>query len=337
MNERAELKGILAEARYEAPLRLALAPVVAYRCCNDGDWTMESVSEEIFLVTGFRAADFTCGGLHWAQRVLPEDLDAVRDGLQTAVRAGRPFQAQYRIRHRDGSERWVWEQGKGIYGPTGEAIALEGFITDITEHKRAEQALVEASQRLEAHLENSPLAVVEFDPGFRITRWSEAAERLFGWTADEVLGLTVPEFRWVHEEDVVGTRQIMADMLAGRRPRNVHGNRNYRRDGTVVSCEWYNSAIYDRAGRLTSILSQVLDISERKRTGEALEQARQSAEQRAADLEAVLQAVPAAVWIAHDPECRSISGNRTACQWLDLPEGGEASLTAAESVTPQAL
>ena len=273
MNERAEPKGILAEGRHEAPLRHALASVVAYRCCNDGDWTMESVSEGIFPITGFRPTDFTCGGLHRAQLVLPEDLDAVRDAVQTAVRAGRPFQAQYRIRHRDGSERWVWEQGKGIYGPTGEAIALEGFITDITEQKRAEQALVEASQRLEAHLENSPLALVEFDPGFRITRWSEAAERLFGWTADEVLGLAVPELSWVHEEDVAGTRQIMADMLAGRRPRNVHVNRNYRRDRTVVFCEWYNSAIYDRAGRLTSILSQVLDITERKRAEEALREA----------------------------------------------------------------
>ncbi|HSQ08756.1 MAG TPA: PAS domain S-box protein, partial [Chromatiaceae bacterium] len=154
-------------------------------------------------------------------------------------------------------------------------------------------------------------------------------------TADEVLGLAVPDLRWVHEEDVDGTHQIMADMQAGRRPRNVHVNRNYRKDRTLVFCEWYNSAIYDRAGRLTSILSQVLDISERKRTDEALEQARQSAEQRAADLEAVLQAVPAAVWIAHDPECRSISGNRTARQWLDLPEGGEASLTAAESARPK--
>jgi len=246
---------------------------VAYRCRNDSDWTMELVSDEILLSTGYPPADFTDGRIQLARLVVPEDLDAARAAVQRAIRAGRPFQTEYRIRHRDGAEHWVRVQGKGIDGPMGEALALEGFITDITNHKLAEQALVEASQRLDAHLDNSPLALIEFDPGFRITRWSEAAERLFGWTADEVLGSAVPDLHWVHEEDVEGTRQVMEDMQAGRRPRNVHVNRNYRKDRTVVFCEWYNSAIYDRAGRLTSILSQVLDISERKRAEEALREA----------------------------------------------------------------
>ncbi|MGB4335540.1 MAG: PAS domain S-box protein [Chromatiaceae bacterium] len=207
---------------------------------------------------------------------------------------------------------------------------------DISEPKRPgpAQALAEANQRLAAHLDNSPLAVVEFDREFRIVRWSEAAGRLFGWTATEVLGLAVAELPWVHEEDVEGTRRLMADMLAGQRPRNQHVNRNYRKDGTILHCEWYNSAIYDGQGRLSSILAQALDITERKRVEEALDQARRQAERRAAELEAVLQAVPAAVWIAHDPECRNITGNRTAYQWLHLPQGAEASLTAAEGERP---
>ena len=273
MNDQAEPRGPSGEHRHEAPLRLALAPAVAYRCRNDSDWTMELVSDEILLSTGYPPADFTDGRIQLARLVVPEDLDAARAAVQRAIRAGRPFQTEYRIRHRDGAEHWVRVQGKGIDGPMGEALALEGFITDITNHKLAEQALAEASQRLDAHLDNSPLALIEFDPGFRITRWSEAAERLFGWTADEVLGSAVPDLHWVHEEDVEGTRQVMEDMQAGRRPRNVHVNRNYRKDRTVVFCEWYNSAIYDRAGRLTSILSQVLDISERKRAEEALREA----------------------------------------------------------------
>ena len=215
-----------------------------------------------------------------------------------------------------------------------EPIASEGFITDVAEYERAQRELFEANQRLAAHLDNSPLAVVEFDPAFRIVRWSDAAERLFGWTSDELLGRPITELRWVHEDDVEGTDRVMADMQANRRPRNVHVNRNYRKNGTVVHCEWYNSALYDTQGRLMSILSQALDITERERAGEEVSSARRLAEQRTADLQAVLQAVPAAVWIAHDAECRSITGNRTANEWLRLPEGGEASLTALEGVRP---
>ena len=352
---------------------------------------------------------------------------------------------------------WFFDRGS-------EPVALEGLITDITEYKRAQRELFEANQRVAAHLDNSPLAVVEFDPAFRIVRWSNAAERLFGWTADELLGRPITELRWVHEDDVEGTDRVMADMQADRRPRNVHVNRNYRKNGTVVLCEWYNSALYDAQGQLTSIMSQVLDITEReraekelrertarseliaagtcdaiwewdvpnhrvifsprwkelrgfgldevgdreeewssgihpedaprvmaavqahfegksaffaeeyrirckdgswkwvldrgiarrdatgrvvrmagsesditerKRAEEKLARSRRLAEQRAADLEAVLQAVPAAVWIAHDAECRSITGNRTAEEWLRLTKkGAEASLTALDGVRP---
>ena len=229
-------------------------------------------------------------------------------------------------RHRGPGRNW------GVRVDMNDRYAAE----DISEPKcpGPAQALAEANQRLAAHLDNSPLAVVEFDREFRIVRWSEAAGRLFGWTAAEVLGLAVAELPWVHEEDVEGTRRLMADMLSGQRPRNQHVNRNYRKDGTVLHCEWYNSAIYDDQGRLSSILAQALDITERKRVEEALDQARRQAERRAAELEAVLQAVPAAVWIAHDPECRNITGNRTAYQWLHLPQGAEASLTAAEGERP---
>ena len=77
--------------------------------------------------------------------------------------------------------------GVWICGLVTEPVALEGLITDITEYKQAQRELFEANQRLAAHLDNSPLAVIEFDPEFRIIRWSDAAERLFGWTADELL------------------------------------------------------------------------------------------------------------------------------------------------------
>ena len=207
-------------------------------------------------------------------------------------------------------------------------------MTNITEPRRQEDALAAANQRLAAHLHNSPLAVIEFDAQFRIARWTDGARRLFGWTAAEVLGRAIDELHWVHEDDRESVRQITVDMLGDTRPRNRNVNRNYRKDGSIVHCEWYNSVIYDAQGRLTSILSQVLDVSERKRAEEELARARRLAEERAAELETLLQAVPAAVWIAHDPEARTILGNRTASQWLRLPLGAQASLTAPEGARP---
>jgi PAS domain S-box-containing protein len=143
---------------------------------------------------------------------------------------------------------------------------------EITERKKAEQELLQAKKQLEAHIDNSPLAMIEFDSEFRVVRWSKEAEKMFGWSMDEILGKVIEQIRWVYEEDVEIVRQVSADMLSGKGPRNVSSNRNYRKDGSVIYCEWYSSAIYDSEGKLTSILSEVLDVTQRNQMQAKLEE-----------------------------------------------------------------
>jgi PAS domain S-box-containing protein len=138
------------------------------------------------------------------------------------------------------------------------------IIADITQQKLVESSLLEAKQHLEAHIANSPLGIIEFDPDMCVTRWSGAAQQIFGWSETEILGQAILEILWVHEDDVESMRQISAEMRAGCQQRNLQVDRNYRKDGTVISCEWYNSALYDGQGRLTSIFSLVLDITARR-------------------------------------------------------------------------
>ena len=127
------------------------------------------------------------------------------------------------------------------------------------------EELRKAHGLLESHMNNSPLAIVEFDEKFRITRWTGEAEKTFGWTAGEVVGKAIGEFPWVYEADVPRVTAISADMLAGKSGSNMHANRNYTKDGSVIECEWYNSAIRGADGRLVSIFSQVLDVTDRNR------------------------------------------------------------------------
>jgi len=181
---------------------------------------------------------------------------------------------------------------------------------DITERKLAEKAIAGAVQRLNAHMDNSPLAVVEFDPQFRVTRWSTEAEKLFGWRAEEILGRAIAEMRWVHEDDVEIVRQVSQDMLDGKRPRNLSVNRNYRKDGSLVECEWYNSAIYDVDGKLASILSQVLDVTARKRAEEAVRNSRKQ-------LQDIIDGSPGVVFVK-DLEGRFITANQTFERFLGV-------------------
>ena len=157
---------------------------------------------------------------------------------------------------------------KGYYSPLfnqqNEIVGGIAVVHDITERKRAEEAAQEAHQRLTFHVENSPLAVIEWDSEFRVSRWSESAERLFGWKADEVIGKHVSDWHFVFDDDVDAVAQVTHRQRVGAELLGVQHNRNYTKDGSILYCEWYNSVLHDDSGKLVSVLSLVLDVTARK-------------------------------------------------------------------------
>src|SRR6201991_1007136 len=157
---------------------------------------------------------------------------------------------------------------QGFYTPLrndlNEVVGGVTIIRDITERKQAEDAAHDAYQRLKFHVESSPLAVIEWDSDFRVSRWSESAELLFGWSADEVIGKHVNEWRFVFADDENAVALVTNRQREGVEVQGVQRNRNYTRDGSVLFCEWYNSVLHDEQGNLISVLSLVLDVTARK-------------------------------------------------------------------------
>lgn len=141
-------------------------------------------------------------------------------------------------------------------------------ITDITARKHAEEAVITAYRQLAFHVESSPLAVIEWDSDFRVSRWSQSAERLFGWKADEVIGKHVNEWRFVFADDVDAVALVTNRQREGVELHGVQRNRNYTREGSVLFCEWYNSVLRDDRGKLVSVLSLVLDVTAREKAEE---------------------------------------------------------------------
>ena len=111
---------------------------------------------------------------------------------------------------------------------------------------------------------------MEWDADFRCIRWTKRAEAMFGWRAEDVTGLRIGEWEFIPEDDRAAVSQIMSNLTQGREAQNISSNRNIRRDGTQGHFEWYNSVRFDAAGRLISVLSLVLDVSERPRAEEDL-------------------------------------------------------------------
>ncbi|MBD2484542.1 PAS domain S-box protein [Planktothrix sp. FACHB-1365] len=142
--------------------------------------------------------------------------------------------------------------------------------------KQTEVELQKAHQQLTFHVENSPLAVIEWDEQFRLKRWSPQAEKIFGWKAEEILHRHWNQWEFVYPEDLEQVNALASQLLNGEESRNICCNRNYTKDGTLVYCEWYNSVLKNESGQVISLLSLVQDVSVRQTAqGELKRRARQ--------------------------------------------------------------
>jgi PAS domain S-box-containing protein len=126
-------------------------PGIVYRCSADAGWTMEFISDDVEEVTGYPPSDYLRSSARsWESIMHPDDREWVREEVEASIADGRPYILEFRIVHASGEVRWVWEQGRGVRGPDGEVLWLDGAIFDITARKRAEQELAQQNERLRA-------------------------------------------------------------------------------------------------------------------------------------------------------------------------------------------
>jgi diguanylate cyclase (GGDEF)-like protein/PAS domain S-box-containing protein len=174
------------------------------------------------------------------------------------------------VRFADGRARWMNVRLSprivdGVY------LGYYATTSDIHEQKAVEEELRRANTILSAHFDNTPLAVIEWDTGLRVVRWSGQAESIFGWHGSETLGRTLAGWRLVYEDDQPAFAAMIASLVDGRERHATLLHRNYRRDGSVIWVEWHNSALRDESGRVISILSLAQDVSSRIQAEERLQ------------------------------------------------------------------
>jgi PAS domain S-box-containing protein len=119
-------------------------------------------------------------------------------------------------------------------------------------------------------MDNTPLGVIEWDADFHVTRWSGQAEKMFGWSADEMLGRSIDATGLVYDSDKSKVEAVVRDLLDPEKPFVISRNRNNTKAGEVIACEWYNSVLREETGRMVAVLSLVLDVTERERALDAL-------------------------------------------------------------------
>ena len=181
-------------------------------------------------------------------------------------------------------------------------------------------------QLLAAVVESADAGIISETSNGVLLTWNRGAERIFGYSAAEMIGNSraclIPEF--LKNEDA----KVMSHVIEGKATLNRETIWQHK-DGKFVDVAVSFAPVVegDKVVRLSVVVS---DITERKRMERALMESERKQRQRAAELKIVLDAVPAAVCIANDPECKSITGNRMAYDLLRLPQGSNLAVTETD-------
>ncbi|MEE9140724.1 MAG: PAS domain S-box protein [Alphaproteobacteria bacterium] len=173
---------------------------------------------------------------------------------------------------KDGTEMWVEETARAVEQPGGEPIVFV-VCEDITERKRAEDALQESEERFRATFEQAAVGIDQCAPDGRYLRVNQRLCEITGYGRDEMLGRRCQNI--THPDDLKADLEQKARVLAGEIRTGVMEKRYVRKDGSVV---WVNrtiTVVRDPGGHPHYLLSVIEDITERKQAEVALRESEQ--------------------------------------------------------------
>ncbi len=169
-------------------------------------------------------------------------------------------------RRKDGTLIPVLMQDRFIRDADGRITGIRAILQDITERNQSEEALRESEARFRDLFDQAPVGYHEIDTDGRIRRVNRTAQRMLGYTAEEMLDRHPWEFIVEQEE----SRKAVTEKLSGRESIMPYERTWRRKDGTVIRVLMLDRFIRDADGRVTGVRAIIQDITERKMAQEAL-------------------------------------------------------------------
>ena len=276
-------------------------PGMAYRCSNDPNWTMELIGAGCRELTGYEPQELSGNAkIAYGELIHPEDRQPVWEAVQAALDERRSFRIEYRIRTAAGAEKWVWEQGCGVFSDGGNLVALEGYITDITDRKRAERRL----QLLSSAVEQSTEGVAVVDTNGYLQYVNHAFAAMHGYDPAELQGEHLSIFHTPDQMPAVNDANRKIQEAGSFSGEIWHAHR----DGTVFPTLMRNSLLRDERGGTVGMIGAITDITELKEAIRALNES----EQR---FRRVFEDGPLGMALV-DPELRFVQVNPALCRML---------------------
>ena len=197
-----------------------------------------------------------------------------------------------------------------VFDASGKLVAISTIARDITENKKAEEALRLLNLYNRSLIEASLDPLVTIGPDGKITDVNGATEQVTGFSRKDLIGTDFSDYFTEPEEARTGYQQVFANGEVRNYPLEIQ-----HKDGHITPV-LYNASVYrDENGKVIGVFAAARDITERQKAEEALRESEKRERARSDELAVVLDAVPVAVFIAHDPQALQITGNRLSCEW----------------------
>ena len=240
-------------------------PGMVYRCRNDRNWSMEFVSEGCFDLTGYPSPSLIGNrDIAFGQLIHPDDRDKVRSEIQQQLNKKRPFRLTYRISTATGEEKWVWEQGRGVFSPEGSLVHLEGFIHDVTDRIQAELERDKQRHMLQTVMDSMPDFITFKDRDSNFMICNRAFLDFLQISEEEAIGRSDLDFfsvedAWAFRYEEMQVMETGQTLITEHR---TEGSWGIRWDEAI------KVPLYDEQGRVMGVLSTSRDIASRKKAEE---------------------------------------------------------------------
>lgn len=258
---------------------VANLPGAIYRCAFDQYWTIQFISNAIEDIAGYQPLELIQNRVFsYVSLIHPEDVNTVEKEILAAVSQYKPFILEYRIIHRDGSIRWVYEKGRGKFDDQGNLLWLDGAIFDISDRKATEIALQEKTEELDRFFSIALDLLCIADLEGRFLRLNPQWEITLGYPLNELEGRFYLEL--VHPDDIKNTKKAITYLSQKNSVLNFV-NRYQAKDGSYRWIEWRCTPVGDR------IYAAARDITSRKQSEIALQESEEKFRQLAENIHQV--------------------------------------------------
>jgi PAS domain S-box-containing protein len=255
------------EQRFEIAARATSDAVWDWDLATDGMWWNEGVQ----TLFGFQAAEVGGDARWWYDQIHPADRDAVVGGVHAVIRStGSFWRAEYRFRRADGGYAEVFDRGYVLRNGSGSATRMIGAVQDLTDRKRAAEALRESERRFRQAFVNAPVGMALTDLEGRLLYVNRAYCELTGYAEEELLAPDMDFKRLTHPEDLDGNLEEFRRLLAGEIPAFFVEKRYIRKDGSTLWVRASASLRRDREGQPYQVVGLIENIEEQKRAEDQL-------------------------------------------------------------------